>query len=215
MRRARYTGFLPLLLTAALAGGCAPDAPTTPSISPEQGQVQLSTDASHQSLTDEVREGLAEIARATAAFADIATARAAGYTVWSPDPHAPGATCPSSHEGQMGYHLVNVGLRGNAADPAAGDAEINRFHPEMLLFERQHDGTLRLVGVEYLVFKAAWEREHGVGAAPPEVLGQPLLFSSHSFTPGGPDIEHYELHVWLWTPNPLGIFHPWNPLVSC
>ena len=25
----------------------------------------------------------------------------------------------------------------------------------------------------------------------------------------------YELHVWLWRPNPSGMFKDWNPSVSC
>jgi hypothetical protein len=158
---------------------------------------------------------LAQVRAATAAFHNIDAARAAGYTVWSPDPFAPGATCPSDPAGKMGYHLVNVSLRGGAGDPGAGDALLDARTPEMLLYERRADGELRLVGVEYLVFKAAWERVHGVGAAAPTVLGQPLPFSSHTFVTGGPSIDHYELHVWLWAENPLGMFSPWNPNVTC
>jgi hypothetical protein len=158
---------------------------------------------------------LAELRQATARFHDLDVATAAGYTVWSPDPFAPNATCPSSAEGNMGYHRVNVGLRGGAANPAAGDATIDALRPEMLLYEKRSDGSVHLVGVEYLVFTAAWERVNGAGAAPPEVFGQPLLPSTHTF-PGNPNpIPHYELHVWIWTSNPLGMFYPWNPTVTC
>jgi hypothetical protein len=166
-------------------------------------------------LGPEVLADLAQVRQATAGFHDLDAASAAGYTVWSPDPFAPNATCPSSAQGNMGYHRVNVSLRGGAANPAAGDATIDPLRPEMLLYEKRHDGELHLVGVEYLVFKAAWERVNGVGAAPPEVFGQPFPASSHTF-PGNPDpIAHYELHVWIWTTNPLGMFSPWNPTVSC
>jgi hypothetical protein len=166
-------------------------------------------------LGPDVLADLAEVRRTTAQFHDLDAAFAAGYTVWSPDPFAPNATCPSSAEGNMGYHLVNVGLRGGAANPAAGDAVVDPLRPEMLLYEKRPDGKLHLVGVEYLVFTAAWERVNGVGAAPPEVFGEPLLASVHTF-PGNPNpIPHYELHVWTWTANPLGMFYPWNPSVSC
>jgi len=158
---------------------------------------------------------LAQVRQLAADFHDLDAAKAAGYTVWSPDPFAPNAACPSSPEGNMGYHLVNVPLRGGAANPAAGDAVIDPMHPEMLLYEKRADGEVHLVGVEYIVFKAAWERVHGAGAAPPEVFGQPLLYSIHTF-PGNPDpIPHYELHVWIFTSNPLGMFYPWNPTVTC
>lgn len=160
-------------------------------------------------------EGLARIRTATNAYHDVSAATAAGYTVWSPDPTATGATCSSNPDGNMGYHRVNVSLRGSAADPAAGDAVIDMLKPEMLLYEKKSDGTMSLVGVEYLVFKAAWERVHGAGAAPPQVLGQPLVLSSHTF-PGNPaPIEHYELHVWVWKDNPRGMYHPWHPNVTC
>lgn len=26
---------------------------------------------------------------------------------------------------------------------------------------------------------------------------------------------HYDLHVWIWTPNPNGDFAPFNPRVMC
>jgi hypothetical protein len=166
-------------------------------------------------LGPEVLSALADVRQVTATFHDLDAAMAAGYTAWSPSPFVPNATCPSSAEGNMGYHLVNVPLRGGAADPAGGDAVIDPLHPEMLLYEKRADGAMHLVGVEYLVFKAAWEREHGVGAARPEVFGQPLLPSLHTF-PGNPaPIPHYELHVWIWSDNSLGMFYPWNPTVSC
>lgn len=74
---------------------------------------------------------------------------------------------------------------------------------------------LSLVGVEYIVFKAAWERVNGVGAAPPEILGHPLLASSHIFPGNANPIDHYELHVWVWKDNPNGMFAPYNPNVTC
>ena len=27
--------------------------------------------------------------------------------------------------------------------------------------------------------------------------------------------EHYDLHFWIWQPNPDGMFAAWNPSVSC
>lgn len=182
------------ILAAGTGAGCSGDPPTAP-----------------PSEIDQLRASMAR-------YSDVAAARSGGYTVWSPDPAAANATCPSSPTGRMGYHLVNVPLRGSAANPAAGDAVVDVKRPEMLLYEKRSDGTMRLVGVEYIVFKAAWERANGAGAAPPRVLGQALLASSHTF-PGTADpaeqVPHYELHVWLWSDNPLGMFSPWNPAISC
>ena len=158
---------------------------------------------------------LREVRRLTEAFRSIPAAQAAGYTVWSPDPAAANATCASSAEGKMGYHLVNVPLRGSPANPGQGDAVIDYRQPEMLLYEKRPDGQLNLVGVEYIVFKDAWERVHGAGAAPPRVLGQTVPLSTHSFVAGGPEIPHYELHVWLHSQNPNGMFSHWNPSITC
>jgi len=198
-----------------VAAGCADRGPTvaTPDASDHSSHAMASR--GHGELGPDALADLARVRQATARYHDLGAASAAGYTVWSPDPFAADATCPSSADGNMGYHRVNVSLRGGAANPAAGDAAVDPLRPEMLLYEKRPDGTVHLVGVEYLVFTAAWERVNGAGAAPPEVFGQPLLPSIHTF-PGNPNpIPHYELHVWIWTTNPLGMFYPWNPTVSC
>ena len=194
---------------------CADRAPTVVTPEVEGHAAHAMASRGRGDLGPDVLAGLAQVRQATAPFHDLEAATSAGYTVWSPDPFASNASCPNSAEGNMGYHRVNVGLRGGAANPAAGDATIDPLRPEMLLYEKRPDGTVHLVGVEYLVFTAAWERVNGAGAAPPEVFGQPLLASTHTF-PGNPNpLAHYELHVWLWTSNPLGMFYPWNPTVSC
>jgi hypothetical protein len=202
-----------LMFSTAIA--CADEASTVAAPDAMDHASHATPSQSRGALGPDVLAELARVRHATARFHDIDAAREAGYTAWSPDPFAPNATCPASAEGNMGYHLVNVGLRGGAANPAAGDAVIDPMLPEMLLYEKRPNGTMHLVGVEYLVFTAAWERVHGAGAAPPTVFGEPLPASLHTF-PGNPNpIPHYELHVWIWTSNPLGMFYPWNPTVSC
>ncbi len=165
--------------------------------------------------TSPEQNGIAQIRSLTDPYHDLSAATSAGYAGWSPDPTVAGSTCPNSADGQMGYHRVNVSLRGGAADPAAGDATIDITKPEMLLYEKSSTGALTLVGVEYLVFKAAWERVNGVGAASPAILGHPLLASSHIFPGNANPVDHYELHVWVWKDNPKGMFAPYNPAVTC
>lgn len=158
---------------------------------------------------------LEQVRASTAAFASVDAAKAAGYTVWSPDPAAPAASCPTKPEGKMGYHLVNPALRGTPAKAAEADAVIDAAKPEQLLYQKKADGTMELVGVEYLVFTAAWERANGPGAAAPKVLGETVPASKHAFAPGGPEVDHYELHVWLHTDNPSGMFAAYNPSITC
>lgn len=195
-------------------GGCA-ESPVSvpPDASPSFHQGEHET-ASTERLSPEVLAQLAQVRRATAQFHDVEAAMAAGYTVWSPNPAS--GSCPTSAEGKMGYHLVNPALRGSPLDPVNADAELDPLRPEMLLYEKRPDGKLHLVGVEYLVFKAAWERVHGAGAPNPQLLGQTVPFSSHTFPPlTDYPVDHYELHVWIWKPNPNGMFSHWNPDISC
>jgi hypothetical protein len=196
-----------------VAAGCSASRSSEPMGHTDHDVAALRVSAAETS--SEVVAGLAEIRRVTAEFHNFDKATAAGYTAWSPNPFVAGAACPSSAEGNMGYHYVNLALRGSAANPAAADAQIDLLQPEMLLYEKLPSGKVRLVGVEYIVFQAAWEAAHGVGAAPPEILGHALLASSHTFPGGTGSIPHYELHVWVWAPNPLGMFYPWNPEIEC
>jgi hypothetical protein len=73
------------------------------------------------------------------------------------------------------------------------------------------------VAVENLVFISAWE-EAG-NSAPPSfhtstfnrMVDDPAteVDEAHGFAP------HYDKHVWLYRENPLGVFNPMNPDVSC
>lgn len=48
------------------------------------------------------------------------------------------------------------------------------------------------------------------------LLGQKVPFSTHPFPPlTDYNVDHYELHVWIWKPNPNGMFSHWNPAISC
>jgi hypothetical protein len=136
---------------------------------------------------------VAELRAATAAFHSLAAAEAAGY--------APFYVCTSNPAGgsAMGQHFVkgaNIGL----LDP---------LKPQALVYRPGPNGY-ELVAVEYVVFAAAWDATH---ASPPSLFGQtfgrinaPNVFSLPDF---------YQLHVWVWEPNPSGLFNPWNPRVSC
>ena len=82
------------------------------------------------------------------------------------------------------------------------------------MYERRHDGTLKLVAVEYVVFRAAWEAEHGVGSTP-SLFG--VDFQPNDGTRFGLP-PFFALHAWVWKPNPTplsGIFSAWNPRVTC
>jgi len=161
------------------------------------------------------QSGLAEARKGTAAFHDLEQAKAAGYDFELPDVNQ--QTCianlndPSA--GAMGVHMVNLGLLDDPATPAAlDDTTLDPAVPEVLVYERRNDGTLKLVAVEYVVFKAAWEAEHGVGADPPSLFG--VEFESNPGARYGLP-PFYALHAWIWKPNPTDMFFDWNPRVTC
>ena len=94
----------------------------------------------------------------------------------------------------MGIHLVS---------PARIDGELVATDPEVLLYERRNDGTLKLTGVEYVVG----------GGSQPTLFGQTLAETSLARYGIGATV--WTLHAWIWKPNPNGMFDPWNTRVSC
>lgn len=142
---------------------------------------------------------------ATAKYHDVSAALADGYRATT--------VCESSSIGAMGMHYANPALLGiiPGSSPLNGaDAVIDPARPEVVLYEPQADGTPRLVAIEYVVFRSAWDAVH---SDPPTLGGIPF---NPRFYPNAHGLaDHYELHVWLWRNNPLGMFAPYNPKVSC
>lgn len=149
------------------------------------------------------QSALAEARQATAAFHDLESAQAAGYTIHVQE--LSGATCiDNGAVGAMGDHFVDgeLLLDGGVIDASA---------PEALVYEQRDDGTYKLVALEYIVFKSDWE---GAGnTSPPSLFGQTFDFTDSPNRYGLPPF--YALHAWIWKPNPSGILFAWNPRVSC
>jgi hypothetical protein len=102
--------------------------------------------------------------------------------------------------GAMGVHLVNMGNIGPTLDPAK---------PQVLMYEPVGD-KLRLIAAEWFVPAQLVQGEV------PSVLGQKLQGPMDGHEPILPkELRHYDLHVWLWKPNPNGMFEPTNPSVKC
>jgi hypothetical protein len=144
--------------------------------------------------------GIATLRQATAPFHSLAAAQSAGYTMQVYD--LAGITCIAdpAGSGTMGIHFLNPDLLGTV-DPT---------HPQLVIYVPRKDGSLKLVAVEFLVIAADWDATH---SSPPELFGQRYRLTTAPNRYGLPDF--YELHVWAWQPNPLGMFNEWNPRVSC
>lgn len=128
---------------------------------------------------------------AVAAFADVDQAASAGY--------GPSSECMVSEHGAQGIHYANEAL----FEPAVAVEA-----PQLLMYEPLADGSLRFLGVEYLVFQKAW---HDAGHVErPALFGQVFHLNETLL-----DEPFYLLHVWLGQHNPSGVFANWNPLVDC
>lgn len=136
---------------------------------------------------------------ATARFHDLDQAKAAGYTVEVAD--LAGITCIEDPEGTgaMGVHMLNPG---ELFDGGAIDAD----EPEILVYEPRNNGTLKLVALEYLVFKSD-------AAGRPSLFGQEFDEIKAVNRYGIP--ESWALHAWIWKPNTNGTLAPYNPRVDC
>lgn len=163
-------------LAIVLAFSCT-DQPTAPTVltTLEEGAPHFVVGISQQ---------LAALRRATAAFHNFDKAAAAGYDaqITGCDEQLP--------DGAQGIHYANLALI---------DGTASLLEPELLQYEPQAGGHLRLVGIEYIVPLTE--------AQPPPLLGHQF----HANEAAGV----WALHVWAWRNNPSGLFADWNPKVSC
>jgi hypothetical protein len=176
-------------LLLALACTSEGDSPTESTPAPAgletAGAVHAHT--AGERLTAEQHRAIAQVRRATAGLHDIAAAREAGYTEQFP------AGCAQSPAGVQGFHYLNPGLV---------DATVELLRPELVMYEPQRDGSLQLIGVDYVVPFDAWPSSEA-----PTLLGLPFMRNE--------PLGVWALHIWAWRPNPSGMFAMWNPKASC
>jgi hypothetical protein len=102
--------------------------------------------------------------------------------------------------GGMGVHFLNPQNLGPTLDPAK---------PQVLIYEPSGD-SLKLVAAEWFMPAQL------AGDTPPSIFGRALDGPMEGHKPLMPTgLHHYDLHVWLWKPNPAGLFSPTNPAVTC
>ena len=131
---------------------------------------------------------LATLRRVVAPLHDFSAAQTAGWsakiTACMADPTA----------GAMGFHYGNVGLI---------DGAVRVDEPELLLYEPEKNGQLRLVAVEYVLPYTFHPRD----AAAPELFGQQFKRNDR--------FQLWGLHASVGEENPSGMFASWNPRVTC
>jgi hypothetical protein len=184
------TAALVVLLIAACHGSPSGPVPHE-AVSHHQGHALTASVPAASSAT--AHRDLATIREASARFQRIEEAIEAGFE--------PVGSCVASPAGGMGIHYIHWGRYGNGVvDPAL---------PEMLLYEPQQNGRMRLVGVEFAINADAWGQPDA-----PVIAGQ--AFDPPNPAHPSPLVQtSYTLHVWSWLENPNGMFAHFNPRVSC
>ncbi|MFO7550425.1 MAG: hypothetical protein R6W80_03390 [Haliea sp.] len=138
----------------------------------------------------EVRAQLEQLRKVVVGFHSYDVARAAGWD----EAISPCVEDLTNGTGGMGFHIANMSELGNGT--------VSLLRPEALMYAPMADGSMEFLGVEYIVPDPAMALSD-----PPELLGQTFAYN--------PELGIWALHVWLERHNPLGLFAPYNPTVSC
>jgi hypothetical protein len=178
MRHDLLGGCALILLTCG-ASVVSPSAESPAAIKPVKGILP-------SGLGDEIDRDIVRARAATAKFRNPDAAVAAGYPATS---HC----VENQPTGGMGLHFANA---------ARQDTTLDVEKPEILVYEKMGDGSIRLNGVEYVVPLAAWTSDQ-----PPTLMGQPFKRAN--------GLGIWYLHAWIWKPSPAGVFADWNPDVRC
>jgi hypothetical protein len=183
----QYSMIALVLMSASPSRGVAQDGHShTPT--PQQTGMTQDQQGNANALVQIVRDS-------TERFKDVSVAEAEGYALQF--------GCVSGDDfGAMGLHFVNGAL--------VNSGVLDATRPQIVIYEAMPDGSLRLIGADYLLVADAWNATH---SGPPELMGQffHLFTSPNRF--GLP--AFYTLHVWAWKENPKGAFVNWHPNVSC
>ena len=163
----------------------------------------------------EINQQLAEVRRATAKYHDVNTAIADGFSIFGGNDQ-----CMEYPDGVSGITYANL--------DRVRQQGVVLEEPELLFYVPSGDGNLRLVAVSYYN-RAFYIDTRGIipgtfvsrlDPLPPyfqEVSGP---FEIMGQTADGPLIApgvawFYALRVWVWAPNPNGIFAQHNPRLNC
>jgi hypothetical protein len=159
-------------------------------------RAQAVTTQHHHSNSHRKKNELVKIVQqATAKYRDVEVAEGDNY-------HLLFGCVSGEDSGAMGLHYVNLELY--------ADGKIDANQPEIVIYEPTPSGRPRLIGADYIVDAAEWDKTH---IQAPELNGQifhyfpaPNRFGLKAF---------YTLHVWAWKDNPTGTFVNWHQDVSC
>ncbi len=102
----------------------------------------------------------------------------------------------------MGYHYFNPMFAFGDPDP---------MHPPVLVYVPTAKGGRTLGALEWGALDG--DQDLATDDDRPSMLGVPFDGPMIGHEDGEP--IHYDLHAWLFTPNPAGLLAPYNPAVHC
>jgi hypothetical protein len=203
---------------AITAVGLATSAIAPPAVAHSTAGQSGNTALSAEAVAAEIEK----VRQATKKYEDISVAMAEGYV-----PAPPGHCITAASEGLpaawggMGIHYIQPQLlKIKGAQPRVhGDSTHTDFmKPAILLYEPMADGSMKLVGVENLVFLHAW-LQAGNQAAPTfagrhyDTMADSTSTEqdeAHNFEP------HMDLHVYFAkSADPRAQLNPFHPSVTC
>jgi hypothetical protein len=174
-RRAVFMRFKQLAIATVFVGGAAMG----------YGGVEGDASAAQLALRPDLHDLRRAFRHATAIFHDTDRLEPNGWIRLQ-------ETCFEEDAGTTSLGIVFV-------NPARIDGVIDPARPEILYYEPQSDGTLRLMGGEYFCPVEACP-------TPPTLFNQTFRFEE--------DTNGHALHVWAWLSNPNGLTNPANPNVD-
>ena len=155
----------------------------------QQQEPRIAQQSTASALVKIVRES-------TERFKQVSVAEREGYALQF-------GCVSGSDSGAMGLHYVNGAL--------VASGVIDATRPQIVIYEPAADGSLKLIGADYLILADMWNAQHPDG--PPQLMGQLFHYFESPNRFGLP--AFYTLHVWAWKDNPNGAFVNWHPNVSC
>lgn len=177
---------------------------------------------SNVAAAQEVAAAIEKVRLANIRFTDVNVAKAEGFV-----PAPPGDCVDAAHEGLpahwggMGIHYINPKLlKITQGQPRVDGKATNTdfMNPSILLYEPQADGSLKLVGVENLVFLNAWKAAGNL--APPMFAGR--IWDTMADNSSTPEDEahrfepHHDQHVYFHKmADARDQLKPFNPNVTC
>ncbi len=169
----------------------------------------------------DVAAEIEKVRAATAKYNDVKVALADGYVP------APSGCVSAAKEGLpakwggMGIHYTNgkiLKIKGAKPKVHGESTHTDFMKPAILLYEPQADGSLKLVGVENLVFLGAWKAAGNQSA--PSFAGRSYDTMADNAGTEADEAHHFEPHhdqhvYFAKSANPKDQLNPFNPSVTC